>query len=174
MDLHQFGELKKDFPEMKPGDTVRIHEKVVDKAKKKSQVFEGILIAKKHGKGINATFTLRAILDGVGVEKVYPLHSPLIEKMEVVKKGRARRAKLYYIREESQKKIRRKLKSKTVNKRETEAKQKRKTEAKPEDSKMKTEKGKTEKKIEENKNKKEKPKAETENKTKENKNKEKK
>ena len=156
MNLYQLGELKKDLPEMRPGDTVRIHEKVVDKAKKKSQVFEGILIAKKHGKGINATFTLRAILDGVGVEKVYPLHSPLIEKMEVVKKGRARRAKLYYIRDESEKKIRRKLRPKVVkttggpkSKLKSKSKLKEEKKAKSENSKTKTEKEKTEKKTEE-------------------------
>jgi large subunit ribosomal protein L19 len=114
MDLYQLGQLKKDLPEMKPGDTVRIYEKIPGEQKKKSQVFEGILISQKHGKGINATFTLRAILEGVRVEKTYPLYSPLIEKIEVVKKGKVRRAKLYYLREESEKKIRKKLKAEAI------------------------------------------------------------
>lgn len=105
---------KKELPEMKPGDTVRVHEKILDEKKKKSQVFEGVLISQKHGKMINATFTLRGTVEGVGVEKIYPLHSPLIEKVEIIKRGRARRAKLYYLREKSQKSIRKKLKSETV------------------------------------------------------------
>ena len=116
MNLYQLGQLKNNLPEMKPGDTIRVFEKVLGEAKRKSQVFEGILISRKHGKGINATFTVRAILDGVGTEKIYPLHSPLIEKIEVVKKGRARRAKLYYLREKSQKKIRKKLRAEIIEK----------------------------------------------------------
>ena len=113
--IYQIGELKKDLPQIKPGDTLRVSEKVVGDTKKKSQVFEGILISRKHGKGINATFTLRAIISGVGVEKVYPIHSPLIEKIEVIKRGKARRAKLYYLRGVTDKKIRKKLKSEVVS-----------------------------------------------------------
>jgi large subunit ribosomal protein L19 len=105
---------KKELPNMKPGDTVRVHEKILDEKKKKSQVFEGILISQKHGNGINATFTLRAIVEGVGVEKTYPLHSPLIEKIEIIKKGKGRRAKLYFLRTKSQKVIGKKLKSEVV------------------------------------------------------------
>lgn len=111
---YEIGELKKDVPEMSPGDTIKVFEKIPEEGKKKSQTFEGILIAKKHGKGINATFTLRAVIGGVGVEKTFPLHSPLIEKIKVIKKGKARRAKLYYLREKAQRAIRKKLKSKTV------------------------------------------------------------
>jgi len=114
MKLYQLGQLKNNLPEMRAGDTIRVFEKIVGESKKKSQVFEGILISKKHGKGINATFTVRAVLDNVGVEKTYPLHSPLIEKIEIVKKGKARRAKLYYLREKSEKKIRKKLKAKLI------------------------------------------------------------
>jgi len=116
MNLYQLGQLKNNLPKMKPGDTIRVSETVLGEKKKKSQVFEGVLICKKHGKGINATFTVRAILDGVGVEKIYPLHSPLIEKIEIVKKGKARRAKLYYLRKKTQKKIRKKLKAEVVEK----------------------------------------------------------
>ena len=113
--IYQIGELKKDLPQIKSGDTLRIFEKVVGDTKKKSQVFEGILISQKHGKGINATFTLRAIISGVGVEKTYPIHSPLIEKIEIIKKGKVRRAKLYYLRGITDKKIRKKLKSEVVS-----------------------------------------------------------
>ncbi|MCD6115160.1 50S ribosomal protein L19 [bacterium] len=116
MNLYQLGDLKKNLPEMRPGDTVRVYEKVPEEKRKKSQVFEGILISRKHGKGINATFTVRAILEGVGIEKTYPLHSPLIEKIEIIKKGKTRRAKLYYLREKSERKIRKKLRSKMVEK----------------------------------------------------------
>jgi large subunit ribosomal protein L19 len=106
--------LENNIPDMRPGDTIKVAEKILEKSKKKSQIFEGVLISKKHGKGINATFTLRSLIDGVGVEKTYPLHSPLIEKIQVVKKGKARRAKLYYIREKAQKQIRKKLTSQRV------------------------------------------------------------
>ena len=116
MNLYQLGDLKKNLPEMRPGDTVRVYEKVPEEKRKKSRVFEGILISRKHGKGINATFTVRAILEGVGIEKTYPLHSPLIEKIEIIKKGKTRRAKLYYLREKSERKIRKKLRSKMVEK----------------------------------------------------------
>ncbi len=106
--------LKEDLPEMSPGDTIKVFEKIPEEGKKKSQTFEGILIAKKHGKGVNATFALRAVIGGVGVEKTYSLHSPLIEKIKVVKKGRARRAKLYYLREKAERAIRKKLRSQRV------------------------------------------------------------
>jgi len=111
---YQVGKLRKDIPEMSPGDTIKIFEKVPGEGKKKSQTFEGILISQKHGRGINATFTLRAIIGNVGVEKTFPLHSPLIEKIKVIKKGKARRAKLYYLRAKAQRAIRKKLKSKRV------------------------------------------------------------
>ncbi|MCZ2846041.1 MAG: 50S ribosomal protein L19 [Candidatus Bathyarchaeota archaeon] len=114
MNLYKLGELKNNLQNMKPGDTVRVFEKIKGKSKKKSQAFEGIVISQKHGKGINATFTVRAILDGVGLEKTYPLHSPLIEKIEVVKKGRAKRAKLYYLRRKSEKEVRKKTRAQSV------------------------------------------------------------
>jgi large subunit ribosomal protein L19 len=114
INVYKLGGIKENLPEMRAGDTVRVSEKILEKSKKKSQVFEGILISKKHGKGINATFTLRTNIGGVGVEKTYPWHSPLIEKIQVIKKGKARRAKLYYLRGKAEKKIRRKLKSKRV------------------------------------------------------------
>ena len=80
------------------GDTVRVHFKIVEGSNERIQVFEGLVIAKKNG-GIRKTFTVRKISYGVGVERVFPLHSPRIQNIEVVRKGRVRRAKLYYIRQ---------------------------------------------------------------------------
>jgi len=103
-------QLKKDLPDIKPGDTVRIHQKIKEKDKERVQAFEGILIARKHGKGISATITLRKVISGVGVEKVLPIHSPTIEKIEIIKRGKVRRAKLYYLRRAKGKKARLKKK----------------------------------------------------------------
>ena len=91
-------QLKKGLPEIKAGDTVRIHQKVKEKGKERLQAFEGLVLARKHGKGISATITVRRVISGIGVEKVFPIHSPTIEKIEVLKKGKVRRAKLYYLR----------------------------------------------------------------------------
>ena len=90
-------QLEKEVPQVQVGDTVRVHVKVKEGARERIQVFEGTVIAKKHG-GIEETFTVRRISYGVGVEKVFPLHSPFVEKVEVVRKGKVRRAKLYYLR----------------------------------------------------------------------------
>lgn len=100
----------KDMPEIQVGDTVRVHVKVKEGARERIQVFEGIVIAKKHG-GIEETITVRRISYGVGVEKVFPLHSPTIDKIQVVRHGVVRRAKLYYLRDRVGKaaKIREKL-----------------------------------------------------------------
>ncbi len=110
--------LKQNLPEFQPGDTVRVYQRIPapsgankkEGEKERIQPFEGLVIARKHGQGINATFTLRAMVEGVGVERVFPLHSPLIDKIEVIDKRRARRAKLYYIRSKAESEIRRKLK----------------------------------------------------------------
>jgi len=91
-------QIKKDLPDIRPGDTVRIYQTIKEGDKERLQSFEGIVIAKKHGKGISATITVRAIVSGVGVEKVFPIHSPIIKKIEISKKGKVRRAKLYYLR----------------------------------------------------------------------------
>lgn len=90
-------QLRTDLPEFGPGDTVRVHAKVIEGNKERIQVFEGVVIARKHG-GINETFTVRKISHGVGVERTFMLHSPRIDKIEVVRKGKVRRAKLYYLR----------------------------------------------------------------------------
>ncbi len=91
-------QLKKDIPEFKPGDTLNVHVKVKEGDKERIQEFQGIVIARR-GSGSNATFTVRKISDGVGVERIFPLHSPRIAKIERVKEGKARRAKLYYVRD---------------------------------------------------------------------------
>jgi len=90
---------RKDIPDIRPGDVVRVYMKIKDKDKEKTQVFEGIVIARKHRKEIGATFTVRREISGIGVEKIFPLHSPLIEKIEILKRNKVRRAKLYYLRE---------------------------------------------------------------------------
>ena len=90
--------LKENAPEIVVGDTVRVSLRVKEGNRERPQVFEGTVIAKKHG-GIEETFTVRRLSYGVGVEKVFPVHSPIIEKVEVVRKGKVRRAKLYYLRD---------------------------------------------------------------------------
>jgi large subunit ribosomal protein L19 len=91
---------KQDAPALRPGETVRVHVKVVEGEKERTQVFEGLVIAMA-GSGSRAVFTVRKISYGVGVERIFPLHSPRIEKVEVVARGKVRRAKLYYLRERS-------------------------------------------------------------------------
>lgn len=90
-------QLKSDLPELKIGDTVRVHAKIKEGARERIQVFEGIIIAMKHS-GINRTVTVRRISYGVGVEKTFPVHSPNVAKFEIVRRGKVRRAKLYYLR----------------------------------------------------------------------------
>ncbi len=91
---------KKPLPALRPGETVRVHVKVVEGEKERTQVFEGIIIALS-GSGSRATFTVRKISYGVGVERIFPLYSPRIEKVEAISRGKVRRAKLYYLRERS-------------------------------------------------------------------------
>ncbi|HXT55060.1 MAG TPA: 50S ribosomal protein L19 [Candidatus Eisenbacteria bacterium] len=91
---------KQDAPSLRPGETVRVHVKVVEGEKERTQIFEGLVIAMS-GSGSRAVFTVRKISYGVGVERIFPLHSPRIEKVEVVARGKVRRAKLYYLRERS-------------------------------------------------------------------------
>lgn len=89
--------LEKEVPAVKIGDTVRVHVKVREGSRERIQVFEGTVIARKHG-GIEETITVRRISYGVGVEKVFPLHSPSIDSIQVIRSGKVRRAKLYYLR----------------------------------------------------------------------------
>ncbi|MCK5074718.1 MAG: 50S ribosomal protein L19 [Calditrichia bacterium] len=91
-------QLKADIPEFKAGDAIAVHFKVIEGDKERIQIFEGTCIRKK-GAGINATFTVRKISFGVGVERIFPIHSPRIDKIEVKRKGKVRRSKLYYLRD---------------------------------------------------------------------------
>lgn len=90
-------QLREDIPVFKPGDTVKVHVKVVEGTRERIQVFEGVVIARKGG-GLRETFTVRRVSYGVGVERVFPVHSPRIDRIEVARRGRVRRAKLYYLR----------------------------------------------------------------------------
>ena len=90
-------QLRSDIPEFRPGDTVRVHAQVVEGSRERIQIFEGLVI-KRRGAGISETYTVRKISNGVGVERTFPVHTPRVAKIEVVRKGRVRRAKLYYIR----------------------------------------------------------------------------
>ena len=96
---------------IKPGDTVRVHQKIVEKGKTRIQMFEGLVIAVKHGTEPGATFTVRATLSGVGVEKIFPLYAPFIDKIEIVRRSKVRRAKLYFIREKVAREVRRQLRN---------------------------------------------------------------
>ncbi len=90
--------LKKEVPSFEVGDSVRVHVKIKEGDRERIQVFEGTVIAKKHG-GVAETFTVRRLSHGCGVERVFPLHSPNVEKVEIIRQGRVRRAKLYYLRD---------------------------------------------------------------------------
>ena len=92
-------DYKKDnIPEFKVGDTLRVHVKIIEGQRERIQIFEGYVLKRQHG-GVNETFTVRKLSNGIGVEKTFPLHSPKIEKIEVVRRGRVRRAKLNYMRQ---------------------------------------------------------------------------
>lgn len=94
---------------LRAGDSVKVHQKIVDKGKTRIQIFEGLVLARKHGDEPGATFTVRKVSSGIGVEKIYPLYSPLIEQIEIVKRAKVRRAKLYFIREKVAREIKRQM-----------------------------------------------------------------
>ena len=102
--------LRNDIPDVQPGDTVKVYQKIVEtkdnKTKERIQIFEGVVLARKHGKGVSATITVRKVIDSVGVERIFPIHSPFIEKIEIVRSSKVRRAKLYYLREAKGRKAR--------------------------------------------------------------------
>jgi len=102
--------IKKNILDIRPGDTIKVHQKIKEGDKERTQVFEGLVLARKHGKEVGATITVRKVVSGVGVEKIFPIHSPLIVKIEILKRGKVRRAKLYYLREAKGKKARLKRK----------------------------------------------------------------
>jgi len=94
---------------LRAGDTVRVHQKIQDKGKTRIQIFEGVVLARKHGDEPGATFTVRKVASGIGVEKIFPLYSPLIDKLEIVKRAKVRRSKLYYIREKVAREVKRQM-----------------------------------------------------------------
>ncbi|HOB08411.1 MAG TPA: 50S ribosomal protein L19 [Limnochordia bacterium] len=93
-------QLKQDLPDFRVGDTVRVHVKVVEGSNERIQIFEGVVL-RRMGSGINEMFTVRKVTQGVGVERTFPLHSPRVAKIDVVRRGKVRRARLYYLRERS-------------------------------------------------------------------------
>jgi large subunit ribosomal protein L19 len=96
---------------LKAGDTVRVHQKITEGDKSRIQIFEGLIIARKHGNEAGGTMTVRKVIDGVGVERIFPFYSPNISKIEVVRKSKTRRSKLYNVRDKAAKEIRRKMKT---------------------------------------------------------------
>ncbi len=105
LDTLEKEQMRFDIPGFKPGDTVKVHVKIVEGQKERIQVFQGSVIRKRAGQN-RATFTVRKISSGVGVERTFPLHSPIIDKIEVVMKGKVRRSRLYYLRDLKGKKAR--------------------------------------------------------------------
>ena len=97
---------KRSALDLRAGDTVRVWHKIKEKDKFRLQAFEGLVLARKHGSQAGATFTVRKVVDGVGVERIFPLYSPAIDKVELIKRSKVRRAKLYFIREKAAKEIR--------------------------------------------------------------------
>lgn len=110
-------QIKRKMPEIKPGDTVKVYQKIKEGDKERIQFFQGTVIKISGGYGINGTFTVRKIASGVGVEKIFPFHLPTIVKLEVLKRGNVRRAKLYYLRDQQKKT---KLKEKEISQEELE------------------------------------------------------
>ncbi len=96
---------------IRPGDTVRVNQKIIEKGKTRLQAFEGLVIAVKHGTEAGATFTVRATMSGIGVEKIFPLYAPFIDKIEITRRSKVRRAKLYFIREKVAREVRRQLRN---------------------------------------------------------------
>ena len=98
--LDQFNKLQinSTVPDVKVGDTIKVHQKIKEADKERIQIFEGVVIARKHGKGISSTITVRKVIEGIGVERIFPVNSPVIAKIEIVRSGKTRRSKLYYLR----------------------------------------------------------------------------
>src|SRR3989344_6217886 len=97
--------------DVRPGDIVRVHQKVQEKGKTRIQIFEGMVLARKHGTDAGATITVRRVSGGYGVERIYPLYSPVIDKIEVVRRAQVRQAKLYYVRKKAQKELSKRMRS---------------------------------------------------------------
>lgn len=104
-------QLRADLPDIKPGSTIKVYQRIKEGDKTRVASFEGLVIARKHGRGVTATFTVRRVIDGIGVERIFPLHSPTIDKIDVISRSKVRRAKLYYVREKAAREVRRKMKT---------------------------------------------------------------
>ena len=107
--------------DFKAGDTVRVWNKILEKGKTRLQAFEGLVLSRKHGTESGATFTIRKVASGVGVERIFPLYSPNVDKIEIVRKSKTRKSKLYYIRTKAVKEVKKRLKSITLSREEQEA-----------------------------------------------------
>ena len=105
IDLIEREGCKQNLPEFSPGDTVKVHVKVVEGGRERIQVYEGV-VTRRRGDGLRESFTVRKVSQGVGVERTFPIHSPMVDKIEPVRQGRVRRARLYYLRERSGKRAR--------------------------------------------------------------------
>jgi large subunit ribosomal protein L19 len=100
--------------DMKSGDTVKVHQKIQEKGKTRIQIFEGLVLSRKHGAEAGATFTVRKSSNGWGVERIFPLHSPMIDKIEVLRRSKTRRSKLYFIRDKAAKEISKRMKTELI------------------------------------------------------------
>ncbi|MFA7192189.1 MAG: 50S ribosomal protein L19 [Candidatus Paceibacterota bacterium] len=105
--------------DFKAGDTVKVWSKILEKGKVRLQAFEGLVLARKHGAEIGATFTIRKVASTIGVERIFPLYSPNIDKIEIIKRSKTRRSKLYFIRTKAVKEVKKRLKSITLSKEES-------------------------------------------------------
>ncbi|MES2623365.1 MAG: 50S ribosomal protein L19 [Patescibacteria group bacterium] len=112
--LSQLDKSTRKAIDMRTGDTVRVHQKIQEKGKTRIQIFEGMILARKHGTEAGGTFTVRKSSNGYGVERIFPLYSPMIDKVEVVKRSKVRRAKLYYIKDKAVKEINKRLKMQMI------------------------------------------------------------
>ena len=104
-------QIRFDLPEIRPGDKIKVYQQIKEGDKTRVAPFEGLVLARKHGKGITSNFTVRKVVEGIGVERVFPLHSPTIKKIDVLSRSKVRRAKLYYIRDKAAREVRRKMKT---------------------------------------------------------------
>jgi len=126
IDIFNQSQSKQNLPDIRPGDTVRVSQKIKEGDKERIQNFEGQVLARKHGKEVGATITVRREISGIAVEKIFPIHAPMIAKIEILKRGKARRAKLFYLRQAKGKRA--KLKGEEINKTATETPQDKKDE----------------------------------------------
>lgn len=108
--FNQKAAVSKTLSDIRPGQTLKVHQKIKEGGKTRTQIFEGVVIARKHGHSSNATITVRKISNGIGVERIFPLYLPTVEKFEVIRTSKVRRAKLYYLRSKSARETRKKTK----------------------------------------------------------------